>query len=99
MLTGRVKRIVHLSQQPFLPNTRLVPDHNDKGYGVIEAEDGQEVFFPQEAVEGHSGFEGVRNEQIVEYTLEAGPYSRAKQVRLPITTSLGVAPWQVRVAH
>jgi cold shock CspA family protein len=96
MPTGRIKRVVHLSQQRFLPNTRLVPDHNDKGYGVIEARDGQEVFFPHEAVQGRSGFEDVRNNQMVEYTLEVAPYLRAKLVTLPIAARGGVAPWQRR---
>ena len=29
MATGKIKKLVHLSQQTYLPNTRLVPDHND----------------------------------------------------------------------
>ena len=32
MATGKIKKLVHLSQQTYLPNTRLVPDHDDKGY-------------------------------------------------------------------
>jgi cold shock CspA family protein len=93
MPLGKIKRLVHLSQQKFLPNTRLVPDHNDKGYGVIEAQDGQEVFFPHEAVESRSGFEDVRRGQVVEYTLEAAPYLRAKWVKPPVNQAHNVAPW------
>jgi cold shock CspA family protein len=93
MPLGKIKRLVHLSQQRFLPNTRLVPDHNDKGYGVIEAQDGQEVFFPHEAVESRSGFEDVRRGQVVEYTLEAAPFLRAKWVKPPANLTRSVAPW------
>jgi cold shock CspA family protein len=70
-----------------------VPDHNDKGYGVIEADDGQEVFFPHEAVESRSGFEDVRQDQIVEYRLEAAPYLRANWVKPPANLEPNVAPW------
>ena len=82
MATGKIKKLVHLSQQTYLPNTRLVPDHNDKGYGLIEAEDGQDVYFPHEVVEGRRGFDDLRRGQVVEYTLENGPYLRANLVRL-----------------
>jgi cold shock CspA family protein len=93
MPLGKIKRLVHLSQQRFLPNTRLVPDHNDKGYGVIEAPDGQEVFFPHEAVDSRSGFEDVRRGQEVEYALEAAGYLRAKWVKPPANLAHNVAPW------
>ena len=49
---GNIKQLVHLSQQTFLPNTPLVPGHNDKGYGLIEAEDGRDVYFNHDVVEG-----------------------------------------------
>ena len=69
--------------QKKLPHpTRLVPDHNDKGYGLIEAEDGRDVYFPHEVVEGRRGFDDLRRGQVVEYTLENGPYLRANLVRL-----------------
>jgi|SRR6267142_2261468 len=45
MPTGKPIRLVHLSQQRYLPNSRLVPDHNDKGYGIIEVAEGREVYF------------------------------------------------------
>ena len=49
MASGKIKKLVHLSQQTYLRNTRLVPDHNDKGYGLIEAEDGRDVYFPHDS--------------------------------------------------
>ena len=71
-----------MSQQTYQPNTRLVPDHNDKGYGLIEAEDGRDVYFPHEVVEGRRGFDDLRRGQVVEYTLENGPHLRANLVGL-----------------
>jgi cold shock CspA family protein len=82
MPTGRLKRLVHLSQQTHLPNTRLVPGHNDKGYGIIEGSDGQEVYFSHEAIEGLHGFDDLRQGQALEYTLENAPYLRAASVRM-----------------
>ena len=82
MPIGTIKKLVHLSQQAHLPNTRLVRDHNDKGYGVIEDEDGCDVYFPHEVVEGRRGFDDLRRGQTVEYTLENAPYVRAESVRL-----------------
>jgi len=96
MPLGRIKRLIHLSQQTSLLNTRLVHDHNDKGYGVIEAADGQEVFFPPEAVQSRSGFEDVRNDQLVEYRLETAPYLRANWVKPPASLAHNVAPWVVQ---
>ena len=81
MATGKIKKLVHLSQQTYLPNTRLVPDHNDKGYGLIEAEDGRDVYFPHDVVEGRRGFDHLRRGQVVEYTVENGPYLCADLVR------------------
>ncbi len=31
MAKGRITKLVQLSQQTFMPHTRLVPDHNDTG--------------------------------------------------------------------
>jgi hypothetical protein len=36
MPQGKIKKLVHLSQQTCVPGTRLVPGHNDHGYGIIE---------------------------------------------------------------
>ena len=67
MATGKLIKLVHLSQQRYLPNTRLVPDHNDKGYGIIEDEQGQEVYFSHEVVENRFGFDDLRKGQQLEY--------------------------------
>ena len=56
---------------------RLVQNHNEKGYGAIDAEGGGEVYFPHEVVAGSHGFDDLRHGQTVEYTLEDGPYRRA----------------------
>jgi cold shock CspA family protein len=81
MPTGKLIKLVHLSQQRYQPSSRLVPDHNDKGYGIIEAEDGREVYFSHEAVEFRNGFDDLRRGQQLEYTLENAPYLRAASVR------------------
>lgn len=82
MSTGTVKKIVHLSQQTYLPYARAVSEHNEKGYGVIEDAEGRDVYFPHEVVEGHRGFNDLRRGARVDYTLETGPYLRANSVRL-----------------
>jgi cold shock CspA family protein len=82
MPTGKLIKLVHLSQQRHLPNTRLVPDHNDKGYGIIEDAEGQEVFFSHEVVPNQFGFDDLRNGQQLEYTLENAPYLRAASVKV-----------------
>jgi len=84
MPTGKLVKLVHLSQQPHLLNTRLVNDHNDKGYGIIEDDNGREVFFPYEVVESRRGFDDLRRGQQLEYTLENGPYLRATLVRIAV---------------
>lgn len=81
MPRGRIKTLVHLSQQTHAPGTRLVPDHNDKGYGVLRDEQGQDVYFSHESVPGLHGFDDLRTGQQLEYTLESGPYARAASVR------------------
>ncbi len=60
MPTGKLIKLVHLSLQTYLPNTRLVSGHNDTGYGIIEDEDGREVYFSHEVVEGRHGFDDLR---------------------------------------
>jgi cold shock CspA family protein len=99
MATGKIKKLVHLSQQTYLPNTRLVPDHNDKGYGLIEAEDGRDVYFPHEVVEGRRGFDDLRRDQVVEYTLEYGPYLRANLVWLAIAAPHRTPVTRKRITH
>ena len=81
MLIGRITRLVHLSQQTHVPGTRLVAGRNDKGYGILEAEDGQEVYFSHEIVAGLHGFDDLRRGQTLEYTLDE-PYLRAATASL-----------------
>ena len=82
MPIGRLKTLVHLSQQRHLQGTRLIPDHNDKGYGFIEDAEGHEVFFSHDVVKNRFGFDALRQGQMLEYTLENGPYLRASSVRI-----------------
>ena len=82
MPTGKLIKLVHLSQQRCIANTRLVPDHNDKGYGIIKDADGREVYFSHEVVENRFGFDDLRKGQQLEYTLENAPYLRAASVRV-----------------
>jgi cold shock CspA family protein len=80
MPLGKINKLVHLSQQTYQPNSRLVPGHNDKGFGTIEDEAGREVYFLHDAVPGLHGFDNLHRGQTVEYTLEDGPYLRASVV-------------------
>ena len=82
MPIGRLKTLVHLSQQRHVPGTQLVPDHNDKGYGFIEDAEGREVFFSHHVVKNRFGFDDLRIGQPLEYILEIGPYLRAISVQL-----------------
>ena len=82
MPTGILKKLVHLSQQRYQPTSRLVPDRNDKGYGLIEDADGHEVYFSHEVVENRHGFDDLRKGQRLEYTLEDAPYLRAASVKV-----------------
>jgi cold shock CspA family protein len=82
MPTGKIIKLVHLSQQTYQPNTRLVPDRNDKGYGTIEDDDGRESYFSHELVAGRHGFDNLRRGQRLEYTLEDAPYLRAASARV-----------------
>jgi cold shock CspA family protein len=80
MPIGMINKLVHLSQQTYQPNSRLVPGHNDKGYGTIDDDVGREVYFLHDAVPGIHGFDHLCRGQTVEYTLEDGPYLRASVV-------------------
>lgn len=84
MPIGKINKLVHLSQQTYMPNSKLVPGHNDKGFGTLEDEDGRKVCFLHDAVPGIHGFDDLRRGQTVEYTLEDGPYLRANAV-IPAT--------------
>jgi len=82
MPIGKLIKLVHLSQQRYVPNTRLVPDHNDKGYGIIEDSAGREVYFSHEVVDSRFGFDDLRQGQQLEYQLEDAPYLRAASVQM-----------------
>jgi cold shock CspA family protein len=80
MLIGRINKLVHLSQQTYQPNSKLIPSHNDKGYGTLDDDRGREIYFAHDAVPGIRGFDDLRRGQTVEYTLEDSPHLRASFV-------------------
>jgi cold shock CspA family protein len=90
MPTGKLTRLIHLSQQTHVPSTRLVTGHNDKGYGIIKDADGHDVYFSHQAVAGLHGFDDLRKGQQVDYTLEEGPYLRANAVNQVPTVPVNV---------
>jgi cold shock CspA family protein len=93
MPLGKLIKLVHLSQQPCVLNTRLVPDHNDKGYGIIQDAEGCDVYFSHEVVENRFGFDLLRTGQQLEYTLENAPYLRASSVRIaPVVAAQTMRP-------
>ena len=93
MPTGKLIKLVHLSQGRCVLNTRLVPDHNDKGYGVIQDADGQEVYFSHDVVENRFGFDDLRKGQQLDYTMDTAPFLRAVSVRVAIAKpALALAP-------
>jgi len=79
---GKLIKLVHLSQARFMPNTRLVPDRNDKGYGIIQDAEGHEVYFSHEVVENRFGFDHLQKGQQLEYSLEKATYLRAASVKV-----------------
>jgi hypothetical protein len=89
MPSGKIKSLVHLSQQTFVPGTRLVPGHNDKGYGILEDDAGQEVYFSHEIVAGLHGFDDLRRGQRLDYVLDE-PFLRALSVN-PAAANSAVA--------
>jgi cold shock CspA family protein len=80
MPIGKIKTLVHLSQQTHVPSTRLVSGRNDKGYGIIAADDGREVYFSHETIAGLHGFDDLRRGQQLDYTLDE-PFLRASSVK------------------
>ena len=81
MPLGKLIQLIHLSQQKCVQSVRLVPDHNDKGYGIIADTAGRHVYFSHEAVQNRFGFDDLRLGQELEFTLENAPYLRASSVR------------------
>ena len=88
MPIGKIKKLVHLSQQTYQPNSKLIPGHNDKGYGTIDDEAGREVYFAHDAVPGSRGFDDLYRGQTVEYFLENGEHPRADFVNPTSTVPL-----------
>ena len=82
MALGILKKMVHLSQQRGQPGTRLVADHNDVGYGIIEDAEGREVYVSHESVDSRNGFYDLRPGQQLEYTVEKAAYLRASWARI-----------------
>jgi hypothetical protein len=66
MPIGKIHKLVHLSQQTYQPNSKLVPGHNDKGYGTIDDGVGREVYFRHDAIPGIHGFDELYRGQTVE---------------------------------
>jgi cold shock CspA family protein len=97
MPIGKINKLVHLSQQTYQPNSKLVPGHNDKGFGIIEDEVGREVYFLHDAVPGIHGFDDLRRGQRVEYTLEEGPYLKASSVSATLESQAMVTLPEVSV--
>jgi cold shock CspA family protein len=92
VLIGKIHTLVHLSQQTYQPNSRLVPGHNDKGYGTIRVESGREVYFSHEAVPDRHGFDDLRRGQSVEYTLDRESKSSATLVKATTVPANGHTP-------
>lgn len=82
MPLGKLKKLVHLSQQKTVDNACLVPSHNDKGYGILVGIDGREVYFSHEVVRSRFGFDDLRVGQSVEFELEVATYLRASSVTI-----------------
>ena len=92
MRIGIINKLVHLSQQTYQPHSKLIPGHNDKGYGTIEDDTCREVYFLHDAVPGIHGFDNLYQGQTVEYSLEEGPYLRAGFVgEAPDTIQIRIA--------
>jgi cold shock CspA family protein len=96
MLIGKINKLVHLSQQTYQPNSKLVPSHNDKGYGTLNDEYGREIYFAHDAVPGIRGFDDLRRGQSVEYTLEDNSDVRASFVS---ETTVAQATMKAPVVH
>src|SRR4029079_2924841 len=93
MPTGKLVRLVHLSDATYAQYSRLLADRNEKGYGVIRDAEGRDVFFSHEVVESRFGFDDLRKGQRLDYTLESAPYLRASKVSVaPTETPVALLP-------
>lgn len=80
MPIGKIVKLVHLSHQTYQPTSRLIPSHNDTGYGTIRSEGGGDIYFSHDAVPGRRGFDDLSRGQTVEYALDPASESIAKLV-------------------
>jgi cold shock CspA family protein len=76
--TGRITRVVRIS---FAANDDSRGLYDCHGYGIIQGDDGRDVFFVDSAVQNTS-FSKIESGQHAEYVLEAGPLGRAVKVWL-----------------
>jgi CspA family cold shock protein len=58
---------------------------HDKGFGFIQGDSGQDVFFHHSTVANH-GFDDLSEGQQVEYTLDENPSSKGKGPRAASVT-------------
>ncbi len=56
-----------------LGNGKIKKLVSDRGFGFIQAEDGQEYFFHRSSVEPSSGFDAMRQGDEVSFEVEASP--------------------------
>ena len=80
MQIGKIIKLVRSSEPAQRPSTRQGPGCKDPGYGILQDDDGSEVFFSQAIVAGLHGFDDLRRGQQLEYTLD-DPFLRAASVR------------------
>jgi CspA family cold shock protein len=70
-----------------MPQGKIKRLVSDRGFGFIEGERGDDLFFHHSAVQGAS-IEGLREGQIVQYEVGRGPKGpRAESVRVAVQTA------------
>ena len=80
--TGRLLRRNGVAGEDLVPNGRVKWFSDEKGFGFIEQEDGQDVFCHHTAIE-MEGFRSIAEGQEVEFEVEQSDRGlRAKNVRL-----------------
>jgi len=69
-----------------MPQGKIKRLVSDRGFGFIEGERGDDLFFHHSALEGVA-IEALREGQVLEYTLGKGPKgTRAENVRVAVET-------------
>ena len=70
-----------------MPQGKIKRLVSDRGFGFIEDERGNDLFFHHSAVQGAT-VEELREGQVVEYEAGSGPKGpRAESVRVPVQTA------------